>query len=530
MLQLACTVVFIPRQILSQSNLYFSRIIQKAPWYGRENAKTHVLSSSLSYDSSIFPSGSIIIYGGSYGSFPPKYLNDVWISSDLLSWLRISDTSSIFPNSYSHCLCSDPINDQLYAIPENRNARTHSGILPIWMTSNLTNWVSLMPSVTSSNSTNPFLDHYDFNCFVDSHSNLYYLLGNNQTGLNWPMYNQVWRSIDSGYTWTQRTDSIPFASRYDAMSGVHVNNTHLDGKDILYILGGTNQTKYYLNDIWISSDGAITWRQIPGSLNFNGYALSNILITRQGLMIINAFSTPRSKLYISFDGGISWPQCSSGVNYGIRFKPGLEIDRNGYLYIFGGWDADTRNYMNDIWKSSISLFDLEALAISCQTSIPTGGIGLQKWPDVPDHWSSSSSSSSSSTSVSSSSRHSSSSAGPTNGSSSSRRSPSSTGSISRSSSSRRASSSTGPISRSSSLPALDSSSSSTGSTPSVDTDDLTGWIALITALILVLSVLGIILYFRYVKRKYGQIRWRCCPYSSTGGTITHRLLQESELQ
>jgi hypothetical protein len=520
-------------------DLQFTLVANSLNWLQRDQAQLFTLPDSVNstYNNSshhIYP-GTFIIYGGR-SDLDTINKNDLWISANNgTSWSLINDTHSIsYPIVPSCTWCSDPITHRQYAISRSVYNNTS-----IWTSTvqNLNTWTAIKPRVisTSNNISSPFLNRDGASCLVDSHSNIYYFLGINRsyTLAESYLYSDVWKSADHGHHWVLQTQSIPLIPRYKSVTGVHLNNTHLGGADIIYVLGGiTIDHKGYeehLNDIWVSSNSGVSWSQVKTQSSFGtGRMLSyqfSLYITRNGILILSTFginTSQYSELWSSFDGGYHWVRCYGNSAYRDRARPSLTTDSDGYLYVMGGRSGSgSPRYHNDIWKSTISTYHLDMFARACGTTIPKAGVGLTHWPESNISYPSSSSSTATwgSSSISASSPSS-----PTATWSSSSSSTSS------SSSSRRPSSSTGPISRSSSLPVPDWSSSSATSTPSVDTEDLTAWMGLMAALILLFSLLSIVIYFRYIKGKYNQIRWRCCLYPSANGTISDRLLQESELQ
>jgi hypothetical protein len=174
--------------------------------------------------------------------------------------------------------------------------------------------------------------------------------------------------------------------------------------DITYVVGGITANGNFLsyaNDIWASSDQSLTWVRITPELKWlEGIDTSNLLISKDGILILATWEVrlssrlEQSNLYMSFDGGLSWAVCQSGAEYGTRLNPGLALDAQGWLYVLGGQTGN--KMLNDIWRSDISVYNLDQLASACGTVVPTGGVGLQKWPQVSSStggWSFSSSSS-----------------------------------------------------------------------------------------------------------------------------------------
>lgn len=72
--------------------------------------------------------------------------------------------------------------------------------------------------------------------------------------------NQVWSSTDLGVTWTQLA-SAPWTPR-SSQSQV------TDSYSVVYVYGGvgqTNRLSYYLNDLWYTTDMALTWTAVSAT-------------------------------------------------------------------------------------------------------------------------------------------------------------------------------------------------------------------------------------------------------------------------
>ena len=477
--------------------LSFQLITTKAPWAPRYTAHLQTLSQSLTYLSSnitkIAPRGSFLLLGG-YPTFIRPYtpqLNEVWITPDQgRSWDLVDFQGFGFTTDHS-IYCSDPLTDRSYVIVHG-NYTYSDQVSPIWTSRNQSSWERLVPR---SSEPSPFVSRDTFTCTTDSFNRVYYIGGCNSStpysdrrGLQ-----DVWQSLDQGRSWKLQTRAAQFGLRYASVVGMHRNNSHLQGRDLIYLIGGAaNFSVPILRDIWASSDLGVNWirlnPQVPWRITWDNV----FYITRDGLFLILSFDNPSYiDIWTSLDGGIHWSYCSSVQMSNGHTQPTMAVDLNGYPYLIGGYGLRDGETYNDVWKAEISLHNWEAVASACGTSVPAGGVGLQRWPD--------SSSFSSSSSLSSS-------------------------------SSRREFSSSSVPSRSSSSPTpLDSSTGEPqpGSPP--EASDSTLLAVSVTVGIVLLSLTGLLLYLWYVKRKYGRIiGWCCRPNSSMAGSMQPRLLDDSE--
>jgi hypothetical protein len=496
------------------STLIFSRIAATAPWSPRASFSLFSLEIPTVYlingTSVTAPVGSFILYGGTNDTFSRFNTNDVWLGLIKDSqWIQLSSVNSIFPRFPYYTFCYDPIITQVYAM--SYNVLTDD-LYPFWTSVDSTHWTSINPRSNNSNSVSPFVNRYQFSCFVDSQSTIYRMMGVNASEKSFSQepYRDIWSSVDNGFTWNLLTNDSNITPRYGALVQTQINNTYLNVSDVFYILGGAvpNGRGYsYIMDLWVSSDQAHTWSIINGNVFKFGMDESTFKISKDGILIVSSLDrsgdTAVSDIWTSLNGGYSWSKCISNAIYGARENVGLSFDPEGYLYVTGGYKRELSNkFYNDVWRSNISVYDWETWASACGTTVPIGGVGLQKWPDE----SSSSSSSSSST-------------GSCNFSSSSALASSSSHSYSSSntytSSSSLISSSDRPV---------ESSSSSTGTLHILNQTNWGLWTGLITGIVAVITLIGIFLYLRYLKRRYGRIQWFCCRTRSTSNPVNNRLL------
>ena len=60
------------------------------------------------------------------------------------------------------------------------------------------------------------------------------------------------------------------------------------------------------------------------------------------------------------------------------------LDANGFYYLMGGdlaTDDEYSTYSNDVWKSTFSFHDADAVARYCNVQVPAAGVGLTCFPD-----------------------------------------------------------------------------------------------------------------------------------------------------
>ena len=231
---------------------------------------------------------------------------------------------------------------------------------------------------------------------MDHESNLYYLLGINITTMETPqfqMYTDVWKSRDAGYNWELVTSNLSLPARYDNFNAMHYCNAALGNVDVMYVLNGKiggGPFQQQLADLWASKDGARSWTLITTSklMPWNNLVstvsqVAGMHITTDGAIMVtvtsNTRNVRRSDLWTSFDGGYTWGRCIFNATYGSRNLPAMAIDNEGRLYMMGGYDS-SRRVLNDVWISDVSLSNVSQLALMCNKSIPSTGVGLTSLP------------------------------------------------------------------------------------------------------------------------------------------------------
>ncbi len=171
------------------------------------------------------------------------------------------------------------------------------------------NWVSLSPSLVIAPIGNNVgvNGRTDFVRFSPANSSTIFV-GSYTGGL--------WKSVDTGATWANLTDNLPFIGCYDlAISS--------SNPDKMYLATGTLGGANYTYDIGIrkTMDGGITWTplNIPVPLSPYG-SIKRLLIdpSNDDVVIAATFDG----IYKTIDGGISWTKTQTGAMLDIKFKPG----------------------------------------------------------------------------------------------------------------------------------------------------------------------------------------------------------------
>ena len=146
--------------------------------------------------------------------------------------------------------------------------------------------------------------------------------------------------------------------------------------------------------MWTSSDSGKTWQPLnihapwPQRDAFNGE------ITKDGVIVISsglgdkdiglATEAPINDVWVSLNGGYSWGQCVEDADFEDRYLQFTVLDEAGYLYVVAGRSTEGGEVYqyNDVWRSSLSFHDIDAVSKACNVPVPSCGVGLRCYPDA----------------------------------------------------------------------------------------------------------------------------------------------------
>ena len=169
-----------------------------------------------------------------------------------------------------------------------------------------------------------------------------WIVGGIPDGGSYPRMNDVWYSTN-GADWTLVNSNAQFSKR-----GGHKLVVHDDGSgEKMYLIGGhdgLSASANFLNDVWVSSDGA-NWTQLTASAPFAGrYGISVVSADGKIIAAVGGSNGGNYRDVWSSSDGINWMLLNSnfGFAYGITSAYALY---NGEFYIIGG------GYENEVWKT-----------------------------------------------------------------------------------------------------------------------------------------------------------------------------------
>ena len=326
--------------------------------------------------------------------------NDVWASTDEgRTWDLISGISRLGTSGYvesklplssfkargASSNCEDPTSDTVYSI----GGINLDGSLTneVWRSEDGLYWLQVTTPTFSP-------ARYFSSCDINTQSHLLSMGG---VGPDGALLNDVW--LMQTAIWTRVSERAPWPARCEHL--VLVGDSPLLKVEMTYVLGGATgwlnggESSEVSNDVWISVDEGAVWALVTAAAPWSGRWGHSGVITSGGVLLVfggtsggasEATYQSYSDMWASFDGGISWSQCAveGGANNGwIRGEQGSTLTDDDYLLLAGGYfyrPGAREDGLRDTWRSTFSLADNAKLARICNTTIPAGGVGLQKWP------------------------------------------------------------------------------------------------------------------------------------------------------
>jgi len=287
-----------------------------APWTPRQ------FHGALAFENKIW------ILGGIDQDFPFSHSNDVWYSTDGMSWTLATDEVP-WANGpfYTRDRFASVVFDNKMWIMGGGNADVH--LNDIWYSSDGVNWIQVTEHAqwsARSNLQGLMLD------------NKIWIIGGDRGG---PRFNDVWYSSD-GVTWTQVTDNAEWGILHGYSTAVF--------QDKMWVIGGYNHTYGSLvGSVWSSVDGA-QWTY-EGDCGARSDQTSVVAGGGIWLMGGNYAGYYTNGVWSSPDGANwDWVDCGSHWEPKIRHA---SVAFDGKICVLGGLNM-TKNYTaNDVWYAEV---------------------------------------------------------------------------------------------------------------------------------------------------------------------------------
>ena len=250
--------------------------------------------AAASATSSSGGSTAAVVVGG-FDSSTQTLSNAVWVSQDGTDWQLLAQPSySIF------------------------SPRSHAGLVALVSAASTTpqpvRGLSLLhAAVAAASTTRP------------TGTAPLVLLGGSTGESTSDVANDVWISVDQAVTWSQLTDAAAFSARSGMAVVVEAGAQCAAG--CLLVVGGQDSTGTALNDVWLSSDSARTFRQLTSAAAFQGRMGAQLAVSSNpatsaiyeqsptlpsSLLVlaggVGSFGSPTTdaSAWLSYDGGWTW--------------------------------------------------------------------------------------------------------------------------------------------------------------------------------------------------------------------------------
>ena len=391
-----------------RTTMTFTPLTLRAPWSARIQPAFLLMNQSRAYISSVDGTtastgpGWLLMYEGSLISTynANSNENDVWASADDgRTWSLVSGIArqsvhgyqeSAYPDSSFRSRagsgnCEDPASDDVYSVGGGYYLEdgTRVETSDSWHSTDAIHW-----TLGTGRSFTP-ARHF-LSCDVDSHSRLFVVGGGyfDESAPSGTVYLQdVWSSSNHGQSWTRVTARAPFPAR--AEHALHITRSSVYDVDLVYVAGGFTTGGETLNDVWVSSDSAVSWSQLTSRASWAKRWGHGSAITAAGVLLLVG-GTPSSAgrsgvsfndVWASLNGGRLWTSCRLPLGrVFIRGEQAVALTSDerlllgaGYAYLSNGQRID----YSDLWISDLSLADPATVQRLCSGSMPEEGVGLR---------------------------------------------------------------------------------------------------------------------------------------------------------
>jgi len=281
--------------------------------------------------------GSVLMFGGLGET---GYLDDFWVTTDKGdSWTK---------------LAADPPNDLLrtgaaiYALPDNKivmaaGRRMESYLNDVWQSKDGgQSWQKLADSAA-------FKPRYGAGHLVFNEKLV--LMGGLESHQTRSALNDIWKSEDSGATWTQvlvTSASAPalWSQRWNPAVVLLIDESWL-------LLGGEYNSSKYLNDVWRSSNHGASWSLVTSAATWSGRSESSAVALADGsVLLVGGSHNCRScvEVWRAVEPYAAWVQLDPPAWYGEAAA--IVAHSHGYLLAIGRLNSNTY-YRDDIWKTQV---------------------------------------------------------------------------------------------------------------------------------------------------------------------------------
>ena len=167
-----------------------------------------------------------------------------------------------------------------------------------------------------------------------------------------PCKNDTWRSIDNGTTWMLMNASAGWSER-----GIHTSAVMPDGSIVL--MGGFDGNPYLKNDTWRSTDNGVSWTLMNASSGWSERRGHCSVAIPDGSIVLmggdGGVESLKNDTWRSTDMGSTWALINASSGWSIREYHSSVAMPDGSIILMGGWGRlgwdGTNNANNDTWRS-----------------------------------------------------------------------------------------------------------------------------------------------------------------------------------
>lgn len=296
-----------------------------ADWGGR------LYAASTTFNNKIW------IMGGSDNG---TYKNDVWSSSDGVTWTQVKEYNNQgWSPRYGHTVTV--FDGKMWVIGGNEllscgtneegEVCSDQSVNDTWYSTDGLNWTRAIDNAD-------WADRWGHQ--VIAHDNKLWVIGGQSINNGSSLFNDVWYSSD-GVTWTEATAHANWSARYFHSSVV------FGGK--MWVLGGQGS-----DEVWSSTDGA-NWSMETDAPGWDARGWHKTLVANGKLWLLGGYAGvqdeitgyERRDVWWS-DDGVTWQQAIDAP-WPARDSFGATVFNNR-LWVMSG-ESTLTTYANDVWKS-----------------------------------------------------------------------------------------------------------------------------------------------------------------------------------
>lgn len=256
--------------LISTDAVHYKQVIRHAPWEER------------CYFNVVPFKGNMFLLGGFVYKPPLNVLNDIWVSSNGLDWMLVTNNAPWDPREHYGSVV---FKDQIFLLGGVTYGPPFKAFSDVWVSNNGHTWEKILDQA-------PWGPRRGFGCVV--YKNKIWILGGLDS--NHKSDNDVWSSSD-GRKWDLVLKHAPWTERGNFRYAVFKTK-------IIVVGGATNtQRKNFegVNDCW-STENGVNWNLETASAPWEGRG-GSLMVTKQlkgnkTLYIIGGFTdTPQRKFF-----------------------------------------------------------------------------------------------------------------------------------------------------------------------------------------------------------------------------------------